>query len=591
MLLRPRRFAALLAAALLGTFAHPQDEAAPTPPTPNFQMNANLVVLDVVATDEQGNPVRGLKASDFTVLENGRPQPVSIFQPHDYDANGDAGAQPIMPHLGPGVFTNYTPEPTNGAMNILLFDVLDTRMSDWEFARAQAEKYLEESPLDGRMAVFALTARLRELQSFTSNRSRLTAALDSQALNDLWKDQYSTAGPWVLGNHEGSSGTQSGPGSRDYRQMMYLDRQSSSIAMVNELAAYLNGLPGRKNLLWIADDFPSYIDALAGDTLMPMDSLLEPEVRQLEEVMRQSQIAIYPIDAHGLEVGPIGKGQTRFFLELGRRQATMNELAEGTGGHAFYNSNGIRQAIQQAVKDGSSYYTIAYAPGDHRWNGQYRNIRVKVDRSGLSLAYRHGYHAVAPNSPGSGLLESNASAVQPDAAKGGATSMDAAMAWGSPGPTQILFVVRVSPLADGETTLAPDNVSVGKVKGGYRRYVIDYYLDQRQIACTPAPGGCSRKFNTRACVYDAMGRVSVVFRGGVQQPAIAAGEKEPSRPIAHTRLILSVPAKGDHFLRIGVRDPATNNIGALEVPVAAVGKLPAVKTAGSPASSTACKPQ
>lgn len=188
-----RRSAALLAAALLCAFAHGQglDQSAPTPPTPTFELNANLLILDVVATDSQGNPVRGLKASDFTVLENGRPQPISIFQPHDYDVNENAGAQPIMPHLGPGVFTNYTPQPTNGAMNILLFDVLDTRMIDWEYARAQAEKYLKESPLDGRMAVFALTARLRELQSFTSDRSRLTAALDSRTLNDLWKDQYS----------------------------------------------------------------------------------------------------------------------------------------------------------------------------------------------------------------------------------------------------------------------------------------------------------------------------------------------------------------------------------------------------------------
>src|SRR5271157_3891060 len=45
---------------------------------PTFKANANLVIVNVSATDKAGLPVEGLKAEDFTVLEDGKPQKVSV---------------------------------------------------------------------------------------------------------------------------------------------------------------------------------------------------------------------------------------------------------------------------------------------------------------------------------------------------------------------------------------------------------------------------------------------------------------------------------------------------------------------------------
>src|SRR5260370_37277458 len=48
--------------------------------TPTFKANANLVILDVTAKDKGGLTVEGLKADDFTVLEDGKPQKLSVFE-------------------------------------------------------------------------------------------------------------------------------------------------------------------------------------------------------------------------------------------------------------------------------------------------------------------------------------------------------------------------------------------------------------------------------------------------------------------------------------------------------------------------------
>ena len=54
-----------------------------------------MVVLDVSVLDQDRRPVRGLKASDFTVLEDGQPQKVSSFEAFDFEdpvPSGAAGA-------------------------------------------------------------------------------------------------------------------------------------------------------------------------------------------------------------------------------------------------------------------------------------------------------------------------------------------------------------------------------------------------------------------------------------------------------------------------------------------------------------------
>src|SRR5271170_5196838 len=83
-----------------------------------------LVVVDVVVTDKHQNPVHDLKASDFTLLEKGVPQPIKNYEEHTaLPANSKL---PPMPPMPPGVFTNFSFAPAKGAVNVLLLDMLNT---------------------------------------------------------------------------------------------------------------------------------------------------------------------------------------------------------------------------------------------------------------------------------------------------------------------------------------------------------------------------------------------------------------------------------------------------------------------------------
>jgi hypothetical protein len=82
---------------------------------------------------------------------------------------------------------------------------------------------------------------------------------------------------------------------------------------------------------------------------------------------------------------------------------TMENMASDTGGHAFYNTNGLADAVAKAIEAGSNYYTLTYNPADHNWNGAYRNIHVALApgaaAQGLKLSFRHGYYADDPKRP------------------------------------------------------------------------------------------------------------------------------------------------------------------------------------------------
>jgi hypothetical protein len=96
-------------------------------------------------------------------------------------------------------------------------------------------------------------------------------------------------------------------------------------------------------------------------------------------------VAVYPVDASGL-----GKDSRTSSLN------TMNDLASRTGGKVYANRNDVAESLRASVDDGSTYYTLEYYPDNKSWDGQFRSIKVKVDRPGVSLRYREGYYALDP---------------------------------------------------------------------------------------------------------------------------------------------------------------------------------------------------
>jgi VWFA-related protein len=615
-------FCALLCLPLWGSGSGQTTPATPDSGT-TIRTSSDLVVVDVVASDSQQNPVRQLTAADFTVLEDGKPQAVKIFEEH---RTQPLAPLPPGPKLDPGVFTNYSVAPVNGALNILLLDKVNTPMDAQTVVRDQVLKYLKEVPPGTRIAIFSLTTELKLLQGFTTNPEVLRALVEgkkgnqgaSPLMNNAMEgDQAGADDPMynmisdTLGNDPSAAMI------LENLQEFEVEQQSFQLQLrarytldaLNQLARYMSVLPGRKNLIWFSGSFPisimpdpdimtaAAIQGSAGGAFTPNVfagvASMEDEFRQTVDLLARGQVAVYPIDARGLMTAPMynatqsgsttirkpsgfANANTKFVEQTAEEHGTMEEMAQATGGRAFVNTNGLKEAVEKAIESGSNYYTIAYTPTNGKWNGDYRKIQVKLDRPGVTLAYRHGYFADDPNASGH---NKQAQDTKPD--PGQYNALRAAMTHGGPDPTELIFAAKVLPTsAENETALVPGNQAGKKVSGPYRRFAVTFAANPKEVSWTTMPDGthrCALEFMT--IVYDGNGTpINAQFNGvraSIPEARFAAVQRGNVNYIQQ----ISVPVKGEYYLRIGIRDDDADHVGTVELPVADVAKLPPVAMA------------
>ena len=589
-------------------------QSAPAEPDATIRTNSDLVVVDVTVSDAQQNPVHHLTAADFSVLEDGKPQTVKVFEEHV--ATPKTQLSP-MPRFAPGMFSNFSAAPESGALNILLFDKLNTPMEAQSVVRDQVLKYLKEAPSGTRMAIFTLTTDLKLLQGFSSNPELLRAVVEgkkgnagaSPLLNDaVHGDEPGADDPLMDMATDMVGNDPDGAMILANLQQFEAEQQSFQLQLrarytldaLNQLARYLSNLPGRKNLIWFSGSFP--INILPDPDLENPFSVVASaadEFRETVDLLSRSEVSVYPIDARGLMTAPMmnvtnsgtsyarnpsafAKDSSKFFQQTTAEHGTMQQMAEATGGKAFVNTNGLKEAVEKAVDSGSNYYTVAYEPTNRNWNGDYRRIQVKVDRPSLTLSYRRGYFA---DDPAAAPRHNQPQKI--DAAVAQYSPMRAAMLHGGPDPTQLIFVADIRPgSADPEQALAPGNQAAKKTSGPFRRYAVTFVANPRQVVWTQTPDGahhCTLEFLT--FVYDADGKLINMQTNGI---STAIGPDKFPSLIQHNlvyRQQISVPIKGDYYLRLGMRDAASDHVGALELPVTAVAKLP-VLPAPTPAPSS-----
>jgi len=241
MKLSPRRVSALACVVFLPLLAIqaqvPQGQSEARPASQTLRTTTRLVVVDVVATDDKGSPVRDLKADDFTVTENNDPQKVLDFSFHQ------PGSVQTMAHQLPGnVFTNSPQYAGNSALNVILLDAINTDFSNHAYAQDMLAKYLASNPQLQPTAVYALENNLRLLHDFTTDPQTLHDAITHYkgiALSHLPTVEASASPFTQRGTFRN---TAQGRGSA-FRGMIFL-------------AQTLAGYPGRENLIWISEGFP-----------------------------------------------------------------------------------------------------------------------------------------------------------------------------------------------------------------------------------------------------------------------------------------------------------------------------------------------
>jgi len=529
------------------------DAQAVTAPSAQFRVQIPLVLEDLVVRDRNGNPVHGLKASDLTVTENAKSVTLRSFEEHT-QATERSAAQ-ALPDLGPHVFTNLVAAPPDSPLNIMLVDVLNTPLADQEFVRQQMLKYLGTLPPGVPVAIFQLDTELHLLQGFSADPQLLRAAIDkgrnivrSPRMTDTKTE--SDIDPMIY--HYLSDVVKGlSPESISDIKRVEADRRATGgqqrailtqQALV-QLGRYLFDLPGRKNLIWFSASFP---------------------VGALPNILVRNRVALYLVDARGHMIpppclGPTCAAQLSAFehAQLGQH-AAMAQLARSTGGEAFDDTNGLKEAIEKAVSDGNSYYTFAYTPPNQKLDGSYRTVAVKVDRPGLQLAYRTGYFAENPNVDAHRLNAPPPSALQ------------AALTSGSPNATQIRFDVQVAPEdAPVGTVTAGAKPDPSLMKPPYRRYDLHYQVAIGDtLFATASDGARHGSLNFAVLVYSPEGALVNETANKVNLDWPQARYAEMVQRGLRVGQTVEAPAKGDYFLRIVVYDPKGDRVGATEVPLA-----------------------
>jgi len=430
-------FASLSLLAFLPVARSQQSGDAAQTAITTMKVQVQRVVVDVTVTDTQGRPIHGLKASDFTVTEDGTPQTVRSFEVHTAEP-----VEPLkLPNLPKNTFTNLSSSPKAGATSVILYDLLNTPQESQPYAHEQLLSFLKERKTSGQIAIFVLTDKLHMLQGFTDDDNRLIAALNFQKAkgyqSGLLQQTATAALPGSsnpgtdpsVGLQQQQAGTTTVPASdftfqtisamlknmQAVEQTYQLDRRVEITAeALQEIARFLVALPGRKNLIWMSGSFPTGIipdgsvagrDAMTGRGEMDNTRNYSTVIVKATDLLNLSHVAVYPVDVRGLKPPSVFNAATAGGPQLGggshqqdfntesAEHATMDTIGDNTGGRAFYNTNGLKEATEKAMEEGSLYYTLTYSPTNKAYDGKLRKVKVELKQPGYHLAYRRTYFA------------------------------------------------------------------------------------------------------------------------------------------------------------------------------------------------------
>ena len=396
----------MMVAALAQTPPPPaQSTTPPTQPEVVLKATTRLVQVSVIV-QRHGQPVADLKKEDFQLRENGKPQKIDLF---NVEATDKATLPQTAKPLPPGIYTNELAQRpgTPASVTIILLDTTNTKLTDQMIARQQVLKYLQTIKPEDHIGIYRYSGGLKVLHSYTTDSADLVAMLANFKGKDIPDLSQNATGALdgelvqvnQFFNQAGSTGAE--------RDFYTIDRVKGTLKAIEFIANNVADLPGRKNLIWVSGGFPNQINLLNFKDPTRIQEDFTPEIRSCIRAMNNANLSIYPVDSRGLMTdNRFSAERQKIDLKPNMRapigvnnQETMNELANGTGGKAYYNTNDLKKAIAEAVDDSRVVYTLGFYPTDEAFDGKFHKLEVKVaDQNGLSLRYRKGYFD-APESP------------------------------------------------------------------------------------------------------------------------------------------------------------------------------------------------
>jgi len=531
--------------------------------TETLQLTAREVVMDVVALDAKGQSVEGLKASDFAIVEDGVPQQIRSVSEHRGMTADEIAKQPMV-KMPPNTFTNFMPPANTNAVNVIVIDALDSPLVAQMYLREQLIAFMKAVPPGHLFAIFEMDERMHLVQGFTSDPALLLKAVESKRNSVVMKPL--------------------GVDRRMRRQILN--------AGLREMGMYLAGFPGRKNLIWFTGEVPRAVFGLRANPF-PDEVDYDMDRGQAANALSLSRVAMYPVDDRGLEMHwhPMNQMQ-------------LERIANATGGKAYYNTNGMKEALTQIVETGSNYYTISYAPTNPEWHAHHRDLEIAVPgRPDVKVLYRHRYYArkerKAQKDADKKAAEESESASQQagqtaDEQSGGAASQSqdgtgdeeiattpkedfaTSMQLGQMPAGEVVFSVNVTPAKSAMKLGKNEPLPPGSLlradfqRKPFREDELMFVIDPSRVDFeTGSDGKHHAQMELVTVVYDSQGQVlnsaTTMCTVNFDDAMYAKVMQRELTVSAHQ--VVDVPEKVNAFFRFGVYDTASERIGTMEVPV------------------------
>lgn len=366
-----------------------------------LKVQSDLVLADVVARDKKtGLPVRGLKAEDFTILENGKPQKISTFDTqdianaHPVAANPSTAKQvdaPAAKALGSDA-AKQAGQLQNHRLIVLFFDTTSMQPDDLERAQQSASNFInKQMQAADLVSVVSLGNTLSLDQDFSADKTALL-----HAVNQYGGDSNQGFAPGATSTTNQAEDTTAFTADESEYNDLNTDRELYAIASI---AKALGPVNQKKSLIY----FSGGIQRDGIENQASLRTTINTAVR--------NNLSIYSIDTRGLQaISPLGDATTGSLrgnsaysggalqnnLDANfNTQEVMSTLSADTGGKAFFDSNDFAPAFTQVQNDTASYYVLGFHSSDVSRDGRYRKLEVRVDRPDVRLTYRPGYYAPA----------------------------------------------------------------------------------------------------------------------------------------------------------------------------------------------------
>jgi VWFA-related protein len=374
-------------------------------PDNTIHITVNLVQVDAVVTDAKGKQVTDLEAKDFEILQDGKAQKITHFS---YVST--VAPKPATPPPTQVAMDRKSPPPPpiptqrlkmNQVRRTIALVVDDLGLSFESIAqvRQSLKKFVDSQIEPGDLvAIMRTGAGMGALQSFTTNKAELYAAIERVKFNSFGRVGVSSFAP--LGSQEAE---EAGTRAEEFRGSAFT---VGTMGAIRYIADGLKELPGRKSVIVFSENMRLFNSE-------GMDAWVMDSMRQLTDLCNRASVVLYTIDPRGLPTlsltaadhpdagrpDRLAQQQMNRHQQYWESQDGMSFLAAETGGMFIHDTNDITKGLQEIMSDQTGYYLIGYTPDSATFDEKtgrrkFHKISIHVLKPGLKVRTRNGFLGV-----------------------------------------------------------------------------------------------------------------------------------------------------------------------------------------------------